>query len=321
MTPRIDPLIAELVTGSKTKDPGVRAAMLKGLHEVVDKAGQNMGDSSKDAILGLIDVQDIDQNEAMAINTARLIGALIKVLPATSGSGVIKSKALTMPPNSFALLLLNAILLDSPQSLVKPFMTDTVTVIIHGIASSDPFIQVNSLLAAGKLLLTKDATLDGERLRSIWEALTASVQPGKPVDARRIGLVVIRTVSRNQKDYTDSNLTALVVPVFASVRDAVIPVKLAAEAAFLELFSVVDEENAVFDTYMVGPGAKLPPGPKRSMQDYFKRVTMRLGGQARERREAEGGQGGLGLSADEAEDEKEVWSVGRVDLESDGLAE
>jgi hypothetical protein len=37
--------------------------------------------------------------------------------------------------------------------------------------------------------------------------------------------------------------------------------------------------------------------------------------QARERREAEGGvKGGLGLSGDEEEDEREVWSVGRVDL-------
>ena len=50
------------------------------------------------------------------------------------------------------------------------------------------------------------------------------------------------------------------------------------------------------------------------MQDYVKRVALRLGAQARERREAEGGQGGLGLSSDEVEDEREVWSVGRVDL-------
>ena len=50
------------------------------------------------------------------------------------------------------------------------------------------------------------------------------------------------------------------------------------------------------------------------MQDYFKRVALRLGAQARDRREAEGGQGGLGLSGDERDDEREVWSVGKVDL-------
>lgn len=50
------------------------------------------------------------------------------------------------------------------------------------------------------------------------------------------------------------------------------------------------------------------------MQDYFRRVATRLGSQARERKEAEGGQGALGLSGDERDDEKEIWSVGKVDL-------
>ncbi|KAL9039725.1 MAG: hypothetical protein Q9214_004762, partial [Letrouitia sp. 1 TL-2023] len=61
-------------------------------------------------------------------------------------------------------------------------------------------------------------------------------------------------------------------------------------------------------------GPAINAATKRSMQDYFKRVAMRLGTQAQERREAEGGQGGLGLSNDEKEDEREVWSVGQVDL-------
>jgi hypothetical protein len=102
--------------------------------------------------------------------------------------------------------------------------------------------------------------------------------------------------------------------VFASVRDPVIPVKLSAEAAFLAIFSVVDEEAAVFDKYMAGPGKTLSAGQQRSMGDYFKRVAMRLAGQARERKEAEGGAGGLGLSSDEMEDEREIWSVGKVEL-------
>jgi hypothetical protein len=97
----------------------------------------------------------------------------------------------------------------------------------------------------------------------------------------------------------------------------VIPVKLSAEAAFVEIFNVADEEGRVFDKFMAGPGADLPPNTKRSMGDYFKRVALRLGSQARERREAEGGQGGLGLSNDEQEDEREIWSVGKVDVGED----
>jgi len=101
----------------------------------------------------------------------------------------------------------------------------------------------------------------------------------------------------------------------------VIPVKLAAEAAFLAIFDVVEEESAVFDKYLAGPGASLPANTKRSLMDYFKRVVVRLAAQARERREAEGGAEGLGLSSDEVEDEREVWSVGRVDLGEGNFAD
>ncbi len=111
------------------------------------------------------------------------------------------------------------------------------------------------------------------------------------------------------------HLGMLAAPVFASVRDMVIPVKLAAEAAFIELFAVADEESKVFDKWMAN--CDLPPNTKRSMQDYFKRVALRLGSQVRERREAEGGAGGLGLADDEAEDEKEIWSVGKMDVGAD----
>ena len=108
------------------------------------------------------------------------------------------------------------------------------------------------------------------------------------------------------------HLALLATPVFGSVRDPVIPVKLAAEAAFMTLFNVVDDESKVFDKYLASQD--LAANQKRSMQDYFKRVALRLANTARERKEAEGGQGGLGLSNDEVDDEREIWSVGKVDL-------
>ena len=129
-----------------------------------------------------------------------------------------------------------------------------------------------------------------------------------------MALVVIRTVSRNNMELVRPHVPLLAGPIFASVRDLVIPVKLAAEAAFVELFSVVEDESKVFDKFMAGPGAEMPANTRRSMMDYFKRVAMRLGSQARERRDAEGGQGGLGLSNDEKEDEAEIWSVGKMEV-------
>jgi len=184
-----------------------------------------------------------------------------------------------------------------------------------------PFVSDNAVLAAGKFLLSSDGSHSFETNKAIFEALAPVIQPGSPADTRRLTLVVLRTVSRLHPEMTRPHLALLAPPIFASVRDLIIPVKLAAEAAFLSIFSVVESDSEVFDKYMAGPGASLPPGPKRSMSDYFKRVAIRLATQARERREAEGGEGGLGLSNDEVDDEKEVWSIGKVDLGEDAFAD
>jgi hypothetical protein len=94
------------------------------------------------------------------------------------------------------------------------------------------------------------------------------------------------------------------------VRDPVIPVKLAAEAAFIELFGVVEEEGRVFEKFLEKEGADMQPNVRRSMNDYFKRVALRIAGQVRERRDAHAG----GPADDEVDDEKEIWSVGSVEI-------
>lgn len=316
LTPRVDPLIAELVTGAKTPDAGVRSAMLKGLQEVVSKVGANMSDTSRESILGLMDQTDAQDDSTME-TYARLLGGMIKVLPAEKASALIKARVLVHPATSASILALNACLLETASSLLDSYSEETRTTIAGALGGKSHFITQNAVLAAGKYLLSSTLR-DAE---PVVEALAAAVQPPGDIDTRRLALVVVRTVARNEYAAVQPFLPALVPPVFASVRDPVIPIKLAAEAAFLQLFNVVDEECAVFDAYMKGPGKELPPGPQRVMGDYFKRVALRLGAQARERREAEGGAGGLGLSSDEQEDEREVWSVGKVDLGEGGLEE
>jgi hypothetical protein len=179
------------------------------------------------------------------------------------------------------------------------------------------FVVDNFILATGKYLLSEH-TKSFEATKDIFEQIAAIIPPGQPADSRRLALVLVRTISRVHTELVRPHIGLLAPPIFASVRDMVIPVKLAAEAAFVALFDVAEEEGKVFDKFMASPaGESLPPNTKRSMSDYFKRVALRLGAQARERREAEGGSGGLGLSNDEADDEKEIWSVGKLEVGED----
>ena len=220
--------------------------------------------------------------------------------------------------NNASVLNLNSVLLESPAILIESYAQETAGAICQGIRNknvsiSNPlttehalrwlqtFISDNSVLAAGKYLLVPKRSSNYEQSKSMIEALASAMGPGAPPNTRRLALVVIRAVSRKDFELISSTLATLVPPIFASVRDPIIPVKLAAEAAFLSIFSVTESESEVFERYMV------------------KRVALRLGTQAREQKEAEGGQGGLGLSNDEREDEREVWSVGKVELGYDAF--
>ena len=250
----------------------------------------------------------------MSITNARLLGALIGNLPTETSGALLKSRVLTSHPNKSSVLALNAILLDSPTAVTESHADETISTISTAIAAPLPVISDNAVLAAGKYLLSSATNKSYDHTKPLFEALAPIIAPGNPVDTRRLALVVLRTVARENNDLVRPHIPLLAPVIFSCVRDPVIPVKLSAEAAFLALFSVVDEETAVWDKYMSGPGKSLSAGQQRSMGDYFKRVSLRLAGQARERREAEGGAGGLGLSSDEVEDEREVWSVGKVEM-------
>ncbi|KAJ2894186.1 translational activator gcn1 [Zalerion maritima] len=317
-TPRVDPLIAELVTGSKTTDAGVRTAMLKALYEVISKAGSNMGESSRTAVLNLIDSETDEKDDAMTITYAKLLGALIKNVSPEVAEALLKNRVATTNFSNSSVLALNAVFVESPTSLLGSDLVESLPdTLCEGMESKNTYWADNCILASGKFLLS-DCHKPFEASKRILETLADVISPGQPADSRRLALVIARTLSRSHGDMIRPHLALLAPPVFASVRDPVIPVKLAAEAAFVALFDVADEEGRLFEKFMSSNAAEsIQGGMRRSMQDYFKRVTLRLGAQVRERREAEGGEGGLGLANDEVEDEKEIWSVGKVDVGAD----
>ncbi|KMU75536.1 translation activator GCN1 [Coccidioides immitis RMSCC 3703] len=187
LTPRVDPLISELVAGSKTSDSGVKSAMLRALHEVVAKAGKNMSDASKQAILELIDDESADRDEATNIANAQLVGALIKSLPEATAVPLIKNRVLTSHYTHLSVLALNSILAESPRSITDTFPDETLSTICEGIKHKDVFIADNSVLAAGKYLLTTDIDRYAETDRVVLEALTSVIPPGNPADTRPSG--------------------------------------------------------------------------------------------------------------------------------------
>lgn len=149
-TPRVDPLIAELVTGSKTSDPGVKTAMLKALYEVISKAGANMGEPSRTAVLGLIDMDDDERDDNMTITYAKLFGALTKNVPAEVATALLKSRVMTTNFSHTSVLALNAVLLESSQTLLdSPLVEDLPDLLCQGMSHKEvrisPFLTLRTL--------------------------------------------------------------------------------------------------------------------------------------------------------------------------------
>jgi hypothetical protein len=137
-TPRIDPLIAELVTGSKTADPGVKTAMLKALYEVISKAGANMGEASRASVLSLIDMDTDERDETMTITNAKLLGALIKNVPEEAALGLLKNRVATSHFTHSSVLALNSVLAESPDALLQsPLADDLPDLLCQGVTNKN----------------------------------------------------------------------------------------------------------------------------------------------------------------------------------------
>jgi hypothetical protein len=336
LTPRIDPLISELVSGAKTPDEGVKNAMMKALYEVVSKAGANMGDVSKASILALIESDLDEDDEAAAIGGARLLGVLVRHLSKDEASKILKTRALNPSYSKVSVLSLNAVLLESPTVLQEStYADDTATIIANGIAHKTPYVSDNCTLAAGKYLLSEHTNKNFETVKGLLEALTAAIKGpvSGSMDTKRLALVVVRTVSRTHEEVSVNpnnpfihknaqhltwvvkkqlirpHLSLLAPAIFSCVRDMVIPVKLSAEQAFIAMFQVAQKGDAIFEKYI----ATVDGPAKRSMNDYFKRVAVKLAAAEKDRNAAGGA--GLGLNSDETEDMREIMSVGKVDFE------
>ncbi|KAK3062449.1 translational activator of GCN4, partial [Teratosphaeriaceae sp. CCFEE 6253] len=154
-----------------------------------------------------------------------------------AATNLIKGRVLTTHFTHSTVLALNAVLAEAAEALTDNLGNITESVIVQGISSTQPFVADNCVLAAGKYLLAESSKTSFEHVKPLFEALARVIPPGGPVDTRRLALVVIRTISREDNELVRPHLETLVPPIFACVRDLVIPVKLAAEAAFLAIFS------------------------------------------------------------------------------------
>ncbi|EMG49432.1 hypothetical protein G210_5806 [Candida maltosa Xu316] len=286
--PRVDSLVTELVNGSKTSE--FKDSMLEAMLVVVEQAGKNLSEASKQAILAVAE-KEMDPV---------LIGSLAGSLSDEEAQNILKNVVAT--ESKFSILAINSFLKYSPDHITKN--ESAIDFVAHCADSNNAYMSDNATIAIGKLIL-----LGVENQELINQLAVNIIQPkSSSPDTRRLSLVVVRTAAR-KVGITD--LDTIVPSIFASIRDPIIPIKLAAEKAYLEVFDMVTKGNEKFDSWFKDENVTTVTGTTivaRSISDYTKRVATRLAGVERERIEAGGDD--ETLFSDRIEDENEIWQVG-----------
>lgn len=296
--PRVDSLVTELVNGIKTTE--FKESMLKAMLVVVEQAGKSLSEASKQSILAVAE-QEMDPI---------LIGSLAGSLSDEEASNILKS-ILSDEESKFSILAINSFLKYSPEHVKN----DQVVEYLKNCAnSSNAYMSDNATIAIGKMLLLSEGENTDVNTAELIEQLAINiVQPkSSSPDTRRLSLVVVRTFARKHQEQLTNEVFDVIVPsIFSSIRDPIIPIKLAAEKAFLEVFNMVEKGNEVFDSWFKGENLITVTGTTivaRSIGDYTKRVATRLANVERERIEAGGDE--ETLFSDRIEDENEIWQVG-----------
>ncbi|AMD19874.1 HCL277Wp [Eremothecium sinecaudum] len=345
--PRVDPLIVELVTSAENaKDAGVRTATLKALLEVVSKAGSKMNSASKGMIVNLVEKEIFSSDTKFLVTYAKLIGSLSEILSAEESRNILNEKVLSAgfqgETGRFAILTLHAFLKDSPSHVFSANVIDRIIeYVLKATDSPDPYFSDNGITAIGKLMLMEGEvssphsnhksetpfTIGEENIQKLVYQLAKCMLSAQSnsLDSRRLSLVVVRTLARYKySECVERYLDQLGPSLFSCLRDPIIPVKLAAEKAYLAIFKLVEEvDMSTFKSWLSRQSTDPltnsvgTPIPLRSISDYTKRVGSRLANVERERIQA-GGDAET-MYSDRFDDENEIWAVGGVELKTEEL--
>lgn len=319
--PKVDPLVTELLNNAKTveaENVGVKTAILKALLEVIDKAGEKMSESCKNGVMALVEKEMFqeDVQNSTIVAYARLVGSLSKILTSEELENMMKAKVLRGDLENeeyvkFGVLMLNSFLKYSGAKVLSLGLTEEIVQYLsHTTNDKSPYVSNNATLAMGKLLLILPSYEETniELLVNQLGHIMVSPASNSP-DTRRLSLTIARAISN---EVYSPLMLSLIPPIFACVRDMILPIKLAAEKALLSLLDLINGMDRFDEWFSKQTETVINVEGKdiqmRSITDYIKRVGVRLANQEKERLEAGGDK--EAMYSDLYEEKREIMSVG-----------
>ncbi|KAF9179251.1 translational activator of GCN4 [Haplosporangium sp. Z 11] len=307
---RVDPLVTELVAGIKSSEAGVKETVMGALESVVSKIGGGMSDTAKRAVIGVVmEGMDASNPESMWLASAKVLGAFCKHQSAEDAAYLIQTQILgENVPLSASMLAINSVLVESPQLFietghVQEIANAALKAIINPIESS----STAAVLVIGKMINNEAYQVDQELMGELIKKLSQHLSQDINLESKRLILVSIRAVARQAPWLVQPHLSHVVPLLMASVRERVIPIKLAAERALLFALQL-QKDDSVYQTYL----GTIDNTANKALTDYHRRILSKLAANEQARLEQLYGQ----EDAEAMEEDSEVNSVGGLDVGS-----
>ncbi|KAG0214330.1 translational activator of GCN4 [Mortierella sp. NVP41] len=305
---RVDPLVTELVAGIKSSEAGVKETVMGALENVVSKIGGGMSDVAKRAVIGVVmEGMEANNSESMWLASAKLLGAFCKHQSAEDAAYLIQTQILgENVPLSGAMLAINSVLVESPQLFIQTgHVQEIANAALAAIPNPIESSSTAGVLAIGKMMINEsyqtDQELIGELIKKLSQHLTQDIN----LESKRLILVCLRAVARQSPWLMEPHLGHVVPLMMTSVRERVIPIKLAAERALLFALQL-QKDDSVYQAYL----GTIDAAASRALTDYHRRILSKLAVNERARLEQLHGQ----EDADAIEEDAEVNSVGGLNL-------
>lgn len=287
LSPRVEPLVAELTERLKTTAPGgIRDANLEALTSIVERVGGKLSEAAKSALeTALIEVVEASEDEsdaaAMRARASQCLAFSVASDGETSDANAArvlkyaladkKSKddlaALSPARRQSAAVFIESLLRQN-AALVTPVATQVRDVLT--LLGEDDQVAVRvSALQAIAVFVKQNATAANA---STFVPLLAQGVAQANKDVTRQSLRILKRIAKQDPALTRAALPTLVPATFALIKSPNLAVKLSAERALLYLLEVHARPETVSEYVAQTPDA----AHGKIISEYTRRVLAKL---------------------------------------------
>lgn len=264
LSPRIDPLVSDLLSNLQASDAGIREANLTALKGVVKYAGMNLSSAVKTRVYMLLKDMIHHDDDQVRVSAADILGIISQHMEDAQLDDLIE-ELLTLGSSSSwstrhgSVLTIASMLRHNPSIVSgSPSFLSTVDLLKGGLTDEKFPIRETSTKALGRLLLHQSQTDHSNTAHSDILLCIVSALRDDSSEVRRRALSSLKSVAKVNSTILLANLSVVGPALAECLKDPSTPVRVAAERCCLHTFQLTKSTENVHaaQKYITGLDAR-----------------------------------------------------------------